>query len=214
MNTGYMQRLRAAGLGIANFTMMLSSLSCDETLPAREEPQKFLSAALNVQPLIVRVDIDSNAQPPYPEVVSGTNGSLQLSLISYYNEVLQDQAEVHGTIDVWLADRPDVRTTVTMTVAEVDYPVFDPDGILTLIPGDSVHLAKQWSHIADNRQAFFRYGPLGRGFDPGSGRSYYESAPVRYNAQATLQVFQNVQAEKTPIYEFSLVYRIFVRYPP
>lgn len=195
------------------------SLSCDETLPPREEPKKFLKASLNAKPLIVRMDVDSSGQlpygvPPYPERVSGTNGSLELSLVSYYNEVLQDEVQIRGTIDVWLAERPDVRTTVTITEADVDYPVFDPDGLLTLVPGDSVHSARQWSHIASNGRAFYRYGPLRLSFDPATRRGYYESAPVRLNASGTFQVFKNVQAEKTEVFEFELVYRLYVIWPP
>lgn len=193
---------------------VISLCGCEESLPVREEPQRFLKASLYVEPLPVRLDVDSAASPPFLERITGTNGSFQLSLVSFYNEVLQENAEVRGTVEVWLADRPDVRTTVNMTVADVDYPVFDPDGILTLVPGDSVHAARQWSHVADNGQAFLRYVPLHGGVDPVAGRSYYETGPVRFNAQATFQVFQNVQPEKTGIYEFSLVYRLYVRYPP
>jgi hypothetical protein len=165
------------------------------------------------------MDVDSSGQlpygvPPYPERVSGTNGSLELSLVSYYNEVLQDEVQIRGTIDVWLAERPDVRTTVTITEADVDYPVFDPDGLLTLVPGDSVHSARQWSHIASNGRAFYRYGPLRPSFDPAARRFYYESAPVRFNASATFQVFKNVQPEKTEVFEFELVYRLYVILPP
>ena len=212
-------RLFALSLQVTGVLLLvLSALSCDEALPARDEPKKFLKAALRVQQLPVRVDIDSSGQlpygvPPYPERVSGFGGSLELLLTSFYNEVLQDQAEVRGTIDVWLESRPDVRTTVTLTDADVDYPVFDPDGLLTLVPGDSVHLAKQWAHRGDNGKAFFRYVPLRTRVDA-TGRWYYESAPVRFNAQGTLQVFKNVQAEKTDVYEFELIYRIYVVLPP
>ena len=208
--------LRKLLIGFAFAALWL--IGCDETLPTREEPKKFLKASLNVQPLEVRVDIDSSGQlpygvPPYPERVSGFNGSLELTLVSYYNEVLQDNAHVRGTIDVWLESRPDVRATVSLTEVDVDYPVFDPDGLLTLTPGDSIHLARQWSHIASNGRSFFRYGPLRTKVDA-SGRWYYESAPMRFNAQATLQVFEKVPAEQTAVYAFELVYRIYVILPP
>jgi hypothetical protein len=189
-------------------------LHCDEALPTREEPRKFLKASLNVRPLVVHVVVDSSAGPQYPERVSGTNGSLELSLVSYYGEVLQDHARIQGTIDVWMASRPEVRATVTIDEADVDYPVFDPDGVLTLIPGDSVHAAKQWNHLATNGRGFYRYGPMTPGYDPIERRSFYQSAPIRFNASATFQVFENVQAEKTEVYEFSLIYRLYVIYPP
>jgi hypothetical protein len=189
------------------------AFGCDETLPPRDEPQRFLAAALRVNSSPVRIDIDSSGLPPfgippYPERASGLGGSLGIVLVSHYSEVLQEFVEIRGTIDVWLAERPDVRTTITLSVADVDYPVFDPDGVLTLEPGDSVHAERQWSHIADNRFAFFRYVPLVRRQD------YYESAPVRLNAAGTFQVFENVPAERTEVMEFELVYRIYVVYPP
>lgn len=187
------------------------SLSCDETLPARIEPAKFLKASMYVRPgAFVEVFIDSNA-PGHPITIVGGTGTLGLSLKSYYNEVLEERPLINGTVDVWLTAQPTVRTKVVFTEVNVDYPYIEPGGFLTLVPGDSVSMSKQWHHIADNGRGFWNFVQLRGRFD---GRFYFESAPVRFTAVATVQTFENVPAEKTEPYEFSLIYKVYVRYPP
>ncbi len=189
------------------------SLSCDESLPVRVEPARFLKATLHVQPnSVVNVFIDSTIVG-YPITINGSSGSLELSLRSFFNEVLEDRPSINGHIDLWLTSQPTIRTSVVLTEVNVDYPYIEPNGFLTIVPGDSVTMSKQWSHVADNARGFWNYVQL-RGRVDGTQRFYFESAPVRFTAVATFQAFENVPAEKTEAYEFSLVYNIYVRYPP
>lgn len=186
---------------------------CDEALPPRIEPERFLKASLFVQPnSIVNVFIDS-AVTGFPITINGTAGSINVSLKSFYNEVLEGRPYIKATVDVWLTSDPTIRTSVLFGEANVEYPYIDPNGLLTLLPGDSVSMTKQWHHIADVGRAFWNYVQL-RGRVDGTNRFYYESAPVRYTAVATVQVFENVPAERTEPYEFELVYHVYVRFPP
>lgn len=195
------------------FLLALFTLSCDEALPVRVEPAKFLKAWVRVQPnAIVNVFIDSTLAG-YPITINGSSGSLELALRSFFNEVLEDRPFIKGKIDLWLTSQPTVRTSVTFTEVNVDYPYIEPNGYLTIVPGDSVTMSKQWGHVADNGRGFWNYVQL-RGRVDGSQRFYFESAPVRFTAVATVQAYENVPAEKTDAYEFSLVYNIYVRYPP
>ena len=188
-------------------------MGCDEALPPRNEPAKFLKASVHVRPnSIVNVLIDSNIVNA-PEVIRGSSGSLEISLKSFYNEVLEEKPYVKGKIDVWLTTQPSIRTSVEFTEANVDYPYIEPGGYLTLVPGDSVSMSKQWHHKADVGRGFWNYVQL-RGRVDGSGRFYFESAPVRFTAVATMQAFENVPAEKSEPYEFELIYYIYVIYPP
>jgi hypothetical protein len=198
-------------LRIAAIAFSVASLSCDETLPPRIEPARFLKAAIHVQPnSFVEVFIDSMA-PGQPITIVGSSGKLELSLKSFFNEVLQEKPFISGNLDVWLTSQPTVRTKVVFTEVNVDYPYIEPGGYLTLVPGDSVLMTKQWHHIADNGRGFWNFVQLRGKFD---GRFYFESAPVRYTAVATIRTFENVPAEKTEPYEFALIYKVYVRYPP
>jgi hypothetical protein len=193
--------------------LLFASSGCDETLPPRIEPGKFLKASLHVKPnSVVNVFIDSNAVS-IPITINGPSGSLELSLKSLFNEVLEEKPFISGTADVWLTSQPTVRTKVIFTEVNVEYPYIEPNGYLTMVPGDSLAMAKQWTHIADNGRGFWNFVQLRNRVD-GTGRFYFESAPVRFTAVATVQAFENVPAEKTEPYEFSLVYNIYVRYPP
>ncbi len=186
---------------------------CDESLPPRNEPERFLKASLFVQPnSVVNVFIDS-AMTGFPITINGTAGSINVSLKSFYNEVLEARPAVNGKVDVWLTSEPTIRTSVLFGEADVDHPYIEPNGFLTLLPGDSVSMTKQWHHIADVGRGFWNYVQL-RGRVDGTQRFYYESAPVRYTAVATVQVFDNVPAERTEPYEFELVYHVYVRFPP
>lgn len=189
----------------------LLALRCDEALPPRVEPARFLKARVQVPPnAVVEVFIDSNA-PGAPITITGGTGTMGLTLKSYYNEVLEGRPQFNGNVEVWLTSQPTVRTRVQLTDVNVDYPYIEPGGFLTLVPGDSILMTKQWHHIADNGRGFWNYVQLRGRFD---GRFFFESAPVRYTATATVQAFENVPAEKTDPYEFSLIYKVYVRYPP
>lgn len=192
---------------------MLLAASCDETLPPRIEPTDFLSASVRMQPnSIVNVFIDSNAVG-YPITINGSPGSIELVVKSFFNEVLEERPFIKADVDVWLTSQPTVKTRVEFTEVNVDYPYIEPGGFLTLVPGDSVGMSKQWSHIADVGRGFWNYVQL-RGRVDGSNRFYFESSPVRFTATASVQIFENVPAERTEPYEFSLVYHVYVRYPP
>lgn len=205
--------LRSLFIGLLAVGCSIAVQGCDETLPPRIEPERFLKASLYVQPnSIVNVFIDS-ATTGFPITINGSSGSINVSLKSYYNEVLEERPSINAKVDVWLTSDPSIRTTVLFSEANVDYPYIEPNGLLTLLPGDSVSMSKQWHHIADVGRAFWNYVQL-RGRIDGTGRFFYESAPVRYTAVGTVQVFENVPAERTAPYEFELVYHIYVRYPP
>lgn len=193
--------------------MMLAFTSCDESLPPRIEPERFLKASVYVAPnSVVNVFIDSNASG-FPITINGSSGSLGLVLKSFFNEVLEDKPFIKGEIDVWLTSQPTIRTSVLLTEINVDYPYIEPGGFLTLLPGDSVSMSKQWNHIADVGRGFWNFVQL-RGRVDGTGRFYFESAPVRFTATASMQIYENVPAEKTAAYEFELIYHVYVRYPP
>ncbi len=186
---------------------------CDESLPPRIKPERFLKASLFVRPnSIVNVFIDS-AVAGFPITINGASGSINVSLKNFYNEVLEARPSINAKVDVWLTSEPTIHTSVLFGEADVEYPYIEPGGLLTVLPGDSVSMTKQWHHIADVGRAFWNYVQL-RGRVDGTGRFYYESAPVRYTATATVQAFENVPAERTGPYEFELVYHVYVRFPP
>lgn len=194
--------------------LALFSIHCDESLPARQEPQNFLDAWLGIKSGPVSVNIDST-RLPYPETIADDNGSFILSIMNSFDETLQGAAHVEGKIDIWLEADPTKRTQIEATIANVILPrLLLPGADLTLDPFDSVQVVKQWDHHTSAGPPFWKFVRLHNAYDPVTQRQYIESAPVPLVAQGSFQVFENVPPVKTKETRFQIVYRLFIRYPP
>jgi len=188
----------------------LMCLRCDELLPPRDEPQRFLQGGLSFEPGIVVVTCFHQFETI---IVRNANGASKLVLRNLYDDVLQGEPRILGSINIWLKDKPTEMSLVQLDRSNITNFYLPPGGLLTLRPGDTVALSKQWSHNTLAGKPCFQFASLAVRFDD-SGELYWESSPVDFIAKGALQVFQDVQAEQMEQIEFSLVYHIYPVEPP
>ncbi len=172
--------------------------SCEETLPPREKPKDFLVATIALNPGPVVIQDGTGA---------AREGSFVLELKNLFDEVLQDSALVRGTIEIWLKNNPSQRRLIICTEGDVSNNVVR-FGLATLGVDSSARLTKAWNHKTDEGIPFWSFGRLSPRISHG-GVPYCESDPLQFVASATVQLFKNVQPERTQQIEFSLTYWVF-----
>lgn len=174
--------------------------TCDETLPARDEPQNFLKATARV---------DTGAVVFEGGVLQGLAGAFDVHVTNQYSEVLQAEELARVELDVWLRDAPDKRGKVIATKRDLQNQGIILGNQITLLPGVSAFFLKQWNHRTTDSVGFWEFVRLTPKVNA-HGDRYLESDPIPLVASGRAQVFKNVQPEKLPPMQFSIVYRIFL----
>jgi hypothetical protein len=183
-------------LAIVSCVLLLSG--CDESLPPRSDPTDILHAS--VAPPHEMIEMQDGV--PIRDA-----GELIASLKNVYTEVLQKEANVEATLTIWMAKRSDVHRTIHLTVQNMAYPVVVRK-MLTLVPKDSARFVVWWDQRTDEGVPFWHYVSL----TPKTGlngQSYQDSDPIEFVAQASIQVFQNVQPRTSPPIHYTSTYRLF-----
>lgn len=176
------------------------SLSCDEALPPRDEPQRYLQASYSVFEGVVEVR-DS--------VAVGFGGRFLVSVKNIYSEVLQDDEYARADIDVWLRDRPEQGGKAIASKRDLTDPSLVYLGQLTLRPNVTATFLKQWEHKTTSGRYFWEFVNLH--FVPAPfSNGYWESDSVRLVARGRVQLFRTRAQEVLPLIEFTLVYRLWV----
>ena len=178
-------------------SLWLATLSCDESLPPRDEPEKFLQATYSIATGTVEIR-DS--------MVFGLAGGFVVSVKNINTEVLQDVEAARVELDVWLRDSADVRTKVVATKRELTDPSFVSGGLFTLRPNVSANFLKQWDHRTASGKPFWEYVPMTLKYDE-HGNPYFETDSVRFVAKGKVQLFKTKAPELLPQIQFTLVYR-------
>jgi len=180
-------------------TWTLGILGCEESLPPREEPSRFLEADLNAFSGVV----------VFRDSIPVTNaGSFFLTLKNIYDDVLQEEAFVQATINVALMDEPDQRAVVRADQNNLLNYWILRFNMVTLEPGTEAQFLKQWNHRTVDGIPFWEYVRLTQKFTD-RGEPYLESEPMNFVAQGKVQIFKNVPPEPTRQIEFTLTYHIF-----
>jgi hypothetical protein len=184
------------------------SLGCEESLPPRIEPEQALS---------VRVQASS-----YQRVIGGfgggnvfggVNAHVNIRIHNLHDEVLEDSARIGGTLRVWLEDHPDTGFTIRLTPQMILGPVQIHSGLITLEPHgspggrDSLSLRILLPHRTDDGKLLFRLVGVSWHQEV-NGDWYMLSDSIKFVADASIQVFENVQAIKAKQARFSLVYKV------
>ncbi len=178
---------------------LFNFLSCDESLPSRAEPEKFLRATYDVSTGVVEIR-DSQAV--------GLGGAFVISVKNINVEVLQDSESARAEIEVSLRDVPGQKANVVSTKRELTNPALVFGGLITLRPNVTAVFLKQWEHTTLGGKRCWEFVHLTPKVTP-TGEPYLESAPVNFVASGKVQLFKTKSFETLGPLAFSLVYRIF-----
>jgi hypothetical protein len=179
--------------------ILLSVVSCDESLPPRSEPQQFLQASYSVASGTVVVRNSA---------IVGLGGTFAIALKNIYSEVLQDAEFARVDLDVWLRDMPDVGCKVTATKNDLTDPFLIVGGQLTLRPNVSATFLKQWDHKTTAGRPFWEFVPSRPRINQ-RGEEYLESDTLHFVTSGKAQLFKGKAPEVLRQTQFSLVYWIF-----
>lgn len=173
--------------------------SCEESLPPREDPPQVLTASLSVEPGPAILE-DS--------ISVGRGGTINMDVTNLYDEVLQDTAQIRGTVDVWMRTDTTRRATIRFDERALLSGGALQHHVLTIRVNQKIYFAHQWSHRTDDSVYFWRFANLTLYYD-GQGRPYYASDTLLMAARGSLQVFKKVQPIQLPEVHYSIWY--FVR---
>ncbi len=172
---------------------------CEENLPPRDEPKEFLQTSLDVREGIVIIRTATT---------EGSAGSFDIRVKSTYSEVLQGDEYIQARLWVWLKGAPDQKGEVIASRRDLQNPAIVHAGKLTLAPNGIAYILKQGTHRTSEGKGFWEFVHLTRRVNS-RGEVYFESDPVNLVATGTVQIFRNVQAEKLPQIQFSVVYYVY-----
>lgn len=176
-------------------------ISCDESLPPRESPPTFLAAEVGTVGEGQNVEI-------YDGGTASLNGAFQVGVRSVYDEVLEGPVGSMITLEVWLRDHPEVRTTVRLGESDLINRGILRNHLLTLHPDSSARFVKQWKHRGDNGVYFWDYAPIVEAFTP-SGVRFCQSGPVRIVVRGIGHLYKLAAPAYIPEQEFTLRYALF-----
>lgn len=180
---------------------LLSSFACEESLPPHQQPPVALRASLRVLLFGPNVPIQNGAP-------TGTGGGFEIQVTNVYVEVLQDSATVGATLEISLKDRPEIRAVVHADAGDLTTGEMVSGNIMTLEPGSTAILLKQWGHRTQDSIPFWDYVPTHPAFTAG-GVPYCQSDTVRYVVQGSVRLFKYAPPLILSTQEFSLTYQIF-----
>jgi hypothetical protein len=173
--------------------------TCDESLPPRVEPQRFLRAEYAFATGVVEIR-DS--------VAVGLGGAFTVSVRNLYAEVLQDSEAARVELDISLRDLPEQRGKAVATRRDLTDQSIVSRGLLTLLPNVDAIFLKQWEHRTSTGRRFWEFVRLTQKVTP-RGEPYLESDPVNLVASGKVQLFKAKAPERLPQIHVALVYRIF-----
>jgi len=172
---------------------------CDELLPARDDPVDFLTADIAA--------IDGIVVIRGGQAV-GLSGSFFLTVENLYDEVLQGEAQVKVDITVCMVSNTSRKAVVSFDEGELLNDWILSGGQITIAPDTTAKILSQWDHSTTEGTPFWEFVQL-TPKTTNAGEEYLESDPIRFIADASVQMFKNVNAEKTKLIQFEFTYWVF-----
>jgi hypothetical protein len=183
--------------------LLSSLLSCDESLPPREQPSVFLNATLRMsdQTFVIRY------QPP-----GGQPAGIFVQVENIFDEVLQDSLYVRGTVEIRDMKRPGLLWRQDLRRSEIVPQTVVSGKLLTLLPHESIGLKNTWSHLFVDQNGITQ--DAWTGVDTTVHISpynevYYITDTLYLKARATVQVMKQAGNVESNEVGFRVVYWIF-----
>jgi hypothetical protein len=130
-----------------SIVILVFSLSCDESLPPRQNPSELFTAHL---------------QGYYVYTQFANNVVINLIAVNNFDETLSDRVGLTGTIVITSNRDSSVHKTIQLSLSNMIHGTYDPvKGTLTVNPVDSVVIQVTWDFTDDEGGSlpnyFFQY---------------------------------------------------------
>ena len=165
--------------------LTLMGIRCDESLPVRTNPTPVTYSFSLVEGLV----LVSGGVP------AGRTGAIDAKVKNVYVEALQDTEKVEVVVTIWMRDMPDKRTVIRADHNDIINTGILQGGLITLGTDTTAWIARQWDHRTDQGIPFWSFVDSAYGVTL-SGMPYWESYPIIFEAEATVQVFKHSPPHK------------------
>ena len=179
--------------------LSLGGMSCDESLPPRNDPPLVLAYSLAVHDGIVPV---RNGLP------GGLVGGFESFARNVYTEVLSDTQRIQFKIDITMRDQPENQATVFVERENLTNAFLLSGQILTLGLDTACHVYAYWDQRTNDGKPFWSFVKLTPGVTL-SGEPFLASDPIVVVVSASVQVFKKVQPYHFPPREYTFIYWVF-----
>ena len=170
------------------------SLSCNDSLPPYSAPANvFRSYVRNISPAAVsyQYGFANGAVPSRLKSISPPQVFF-IDIVNTFDEVLQDQPEVSGALEITDDDMPEVKATIPITVANLTGPQYNTTtNILTLLPRDTLRLRCSWGYKTDDSLWAFQRAYVVEYVSDNRGNTLVTHAPMNFSATARTKLFKS-----------------------
>ncbi len=194
-------------IGIRTVLLLCGALtlwSCDESLPPRVDPEVVLVPSMALSGNIIRVEEGT--------VTSG--GNLVLSMRNVYDEVLSENSLLRANVILRLREYPDSVRTLVYGYSDLLTQGVLVGKTLTLAVQGTAEFVQPWDHRTPAGTAWWELGMHYHTLYTDKGERYYQSDSLHLIVNASLQIFERVQAAKLPPHEFVIIYQLWRMTPP
>ena len=187
-----------------------TSLSCNDSLPPYIQPANvFRSYVRNISPTAISYSYASDLGNDISllHVTISPPQSFFIDIVNTFDEVLQDQPEVSGALELIDIDMPEVKATIPITVANLSGPQYNTTtNILTLSPGDTLRLRCSWDYKTDDGKWAFEKAFIVEYVSNEGGRTLVTHAPMNFSATARTKLFKSANVITSQKKEFQLLF--------
>jgi hypothetical protein len=138
-----------------------------------------------------------------------TGGNILLGMKNVHDEVLSEKADVTATVSMHLRENPAASRTLTYRYGDIVTSGQIVGNTLTLRVGESLDLMQPWNHRTSTGTPFWMTGLNFNRRTDSKGAIYWESDSVHLVVNASLKVFERVQAVRLPAREYSITYELW-----
>jgi hypothetical protein len=175
-----------------------AQLHCDEALPPRTTPERFLAAwhYLVGDTVVFRAG----------QRISG--GVFRADFVNLHDEVLDGDENLGIDYELWLRDDPSVRAEFHVDASGLSDSRVLRGTQLTLLPRDTVGVLSNWNHRdASGKPLWENVELIPRTTE--RGEPFLESLPVRIVIKGQLRTFVNTAPLRLPELQGTLIYQLF-----
>jgi hypothetical protein len=179
--------------------MIYSGMTCDESLPTRQEPARVYQVRLSIF-----TPYPDNIRRDTSQVTAGKGGlGFNVSVTNVFDETLDDTVRAEfGRIEIWWDENPAVMKTIPLTVDdEAITGEIGTGNRIVFDPGDSLYLPMIWPFLRDDNSVYmFKHLSL---ILTSEG---YKYPPMDFAAQAGVQLFDRTAMVYSDIIRFRIYF--------